>query len=151
MIVHSVSFNSSHPSAAHIRQRIRPALVQVMACHLFGAKPLPKPMLIYCQFDSWEQISVKLKSEFDHIQSRKCIWNRRPFFPGKDESMICSHTKSAQRPAICRIKWVWRRIIFQCPIALVCINTMVHEHNGTHFAGNFFTCIYVQEMCLYFT
>ena len=29
-----------------------PAFVQVMACHLFGAKPLPEPMLVYCQLDS---------------------------------------------------------------------------------------------------
>ena len=26
------------------------SLVQVMACRLFGAKPLPEPMLTYCQF-----------------------------------------------------------------------------------------------------
>ena len=30
-----------------------------MACRLFGAKPLPAPILAYCQLDSWEQISVK--------------------------------------------------------------------------------------------
>ena len=29
-----------------------------MAWHLFGAKPLPEPMLAYCQLDSWEQISM---------------------------------------------------------------------------------------------
>ena len=28
---------------------------------LFGAKPLPKPMLVYCQLDSLEQISVKFE------------------------------------------------------------------------------------------
>ena len=32
------------------------------ACRLFGAKPLPEPMLTYCQFDPHEQISVELKS-----------------------------------------------------------------------------------------
>ena len=37
------------------------ALVQVMACRLFGAKP--EPMLVYCHLDSWEQISVKFESE----------------------------------------------------------------------------------------
>ena len=37
------------------------ALVQVMACHLFGAKPLPEPMLVYWQLDSWEQISVEFE------------------------------------------------------------------------------------------
>ena len=34
-----------------------------MACRLFGAKPLPEPMLVYCQLDSWEQISVKFESD----------------------------------------------------------------------------------------
>ena len=28
-----------------------------MACRLFGAKPLPKPMLTFCQLDSKEQTS----------------------------------------------------------------------------------------------
>ena len=45
----------------------------LVAC-LFGAKPLPEPMLAYCQLDSWEQISVKFESEFCHIHSRKLIW-----------------------------------------------------------------------------
>ena len=35
-----------------------------MVCRLFGAKPLPEPMLVYCQLDSCEQISVKFESEF---------------------------------------------------------------------------------------
>ena len=33
-----------------------------MVCRQFGAKPLPEPMLAYCQFGSLEQISVKVKS-----------------------------------------------------------------------------------------
>ena len=33
-----------------MRQWIRSALVQIMACRLFGAKPLTKPVLGYCQF-----------------------------------------------------------------------------------------------------
>ena len=39
---------SSHPSAAYIRRWTRSSLIQVMACRLFGAKPLPEPMLEYC-------------------------------------------------------------------------------------------------------
>ena len=35
-------------------QWIGSALVQIMACHLFGAKPLSKPMLCYSQLDSKE-------------------------------------------------------------------------------------------------
>ena len=50
-------------------------LIQVMVCRLFGAKPLPEPMLAYCQLDSWEQISVK--SKFCHVHSRKFDWKWR--------------------------------------------------------------------------
>ena len=35
------------PSAAYMRQCTWLSLVQVMACRLFGAKPLPEPMLLY--------------------------------------------------------------------------------------------------------
>ena len=63
--------NSSPPSAAYMRQWIGSALVQIMACHLFGAKPLPQPVLAYCQLDSWEHISMKFESEFYHFHSRK--------------------------------------------------------------------------------
>ena len=34
-------------------------LVQVMACHLFSAEPLPEPMQASCQLDPKEQTSVK--------------------------------------------------------------------------------------------
>ena len=36
-----------------------PSLVQVIAYRLFRAKPLPEPMLIYCQIEPYEQSSVK--------------------------------------------------------------------------------------------
>ena len=82
--------NSSSPSAAYMRQWIWSELVQIMACHLFSTKPLPEPMLAYCQLNSWKQISVKFESEFCHFHSRKCIWNCllsqwRPFCPGGHE------------------------------------------------------------------
>ena len=35
-----------------------------MACRLFGAKSLPKPMLAYRQLDPREQVSVKFESDF---------------------------------------------------------------------------------------
>ena len=37
--------------AAYMRQWIESALVQIMACRLFGAKPFSKPMLGYRQLD----------------------------------------------------------------------------------------------------
>ena len=42
-----------------------------MACRQFGAKPLPEPLLAYCELDSWEQILVKFEWEFYHFLSRK--------------------------------------------------------------------------------
>ena len=81
---------SSPPSATYMRQWTVSVLVQTMVCRLIGAKPLPEPMLAYCRLESWEQISMKLESEFYHFHSRKCIWkchlpNWRPFCPGEDE------------------------------------------------------------------
>ena len=66
------------------------AFVQIMACSLLGTKPLSKPMLNYCQLDSWEQISVKFELEFYHFHSRKCTRNCRlprwrPLCPGGNE------------------------------------------------------------------
>ena len=51
--------NSSPPGAAYMHQWIGSALVQIMAWRLFGAKPLSKPMLSYCQLDPWGQTSLK--------------------------------------------------------------------------------------------
>ena len=43
--------NSSPPTAAYMRQWIVSALIQIMACGLFGTKPLSKLMLVYFQLD----------------------------------------------------------------------------------------------------
>ena len=50
-LVDRTCINLSPPSAAYVCQWIGSALVQIMACRLFGAKPLSKPMLGYCQLD----------------------------------------------------------------------------------------------------
>ena len=47
----SILFNSLRPIAAYMHQQTKPTLVQIMACCLFGTKPLSEPMLIYCQLD----------------------------------------------------------------------------------------------------
>ena len=44
-----------------------------MAYRLFGAKPLPEPMLAYGQLDTWEHISVKFDSEFYNFYSINAI------------------------------------------------------------------------------
>ena len=44
-------FNSYPPSAAYMRQWIGSVLIYIMACRLFGAKPLSKPVLGHCQWN----------------------------------------------------------------------------------------------------
>ena len=46
----------------------------VMACRLFGAKPLSELMLNYYQLNHWEQISVNLESKWNNSPTRKWVW-----------------------------------------------------------------------------
>ena len=62
--------NSSPPSAAYMHHWTGSALVQVMACHLFGTKPLPEPMLTYSQWTIFSEIWIQIYN----FHSRKCIW-----------------------------------------------------------------------------
>ena len=82
--VDQACITSAPPSAAYMRQWTGSSLVQIMACRLFGVKPLPEPMLPYCELDPWEPISVKFEH---HFHSIRCIWkfrlpNWQPFCPG---------------------------------------------------------------------
>ena len=45
------SINSFRPVDACMCHWTGPSLLQVMDCFLFGAKPLPEPVFIYCQLD----------------------------------------------------------------------------------------------------
>ena len=80
--------NPSPTSAAYMRRWIGTALVQIMACRLFGTEPLSKPMLVYCQLDLKQQTSVKFEWKYIILHWWKCIWkcllrNGRPFCPGE--------------------------------------------------------------------
>ena len=44
---------------------------------LFSNKPLPRPVLTYCQFDPWGQISVTLESKCTRFLSGKFVWKCR--------------------------------------------------------------------------
>ena len=72
-MVSILCINSSLPSAAYMRKWIGSALVQIMACRLFGAKPLPEPMLTYCKLDHGEQTLVKFESKYKPFHPWKCI------------------------------------------------------------------------------
>ena len=48
-----------------------------MSCRLFGDNPLSKPVMIYCQLDPKEHISMKLYLKFKSFPSRKYMWKCR--------------------------------------------------------------------------
>ena len=62
LLTYPPHFNSSLPSVTYILQWIGLALVQIMVCRLFGAKPLSQPMLCNCQLDLWEYTSHSVES-----------------------------------------------------------------------------------------
>ena len=83
-------FNSSPPSAAYMRLWIRSALVQIMACHLFGAKPLSKPgsaglLWIEPIGTNFSEILIKIQN-FSFIKMHMKVLAAKwlPFFPGGD-------------------------------------------------------------------
>ena len=77
---------SSPPNAAYMHQWIASALVQIMVCRLFGAKPLSKPML--CAIVNWSlrnkfQRNFSQKSNFKKACLKMSSAKWRPFCPGK--------------------------------------------------------------------
>ena len=56
----------------YMRQWTMPPLIQIIACRLFGAKPLSKPMLTNFQMDPNES-----SSQFKHFRLRRCVWKCR--------------------------------------------------------------------------
>ena len=85
--------NSSPPGVAYMRWWTGSAVVQVMACCLFSAKPLPKPMGTYCQLDPEEQSSK---------QNTKLFIEEIAF-----ENVVCEMAAFLSRGR-------WVKIPFQC-------------------------------------
>ena len=68
--------NSLRPVGHQVGQWTGSSLVEVMACHLFGAMQLVhQPMLTYCQLNLLQQISVKFESKLVRIIFQIYIWN----------------------------------------------------------------------------
>ena len=70
-------FNPSRPSNAYMRRWIGSSFGQIMACVLFGAKPLSQPMLDYCWLELSEQIAVKFELKLLSFHSKWCTWKCR--------------------------------------------------------------------------
>ena len=66
VLITATTFITHLPLVPHICQWIGSALIQIMACRLFGAKPLSKPELDYYQLDPMNKLqwSFSQKSNF---------------------------------------------------------------------------------------
>ena len=85
--------NSSPHSAAYMRQWIGSALVQIMACRLFGAKPLSKPILLLSigpLVTNFNDILIKKTLFIPENASENNVSELRPFCPGGDEIIFWS-------------------------------------------------------------
>ena len=100
-----------------MRQWIGLIMVQIMACCLFGTKPLSEPMLGYYQLDHKEQTSVKFWSKYKTFHSRKHIWkywlwNGEHFVPGRCVNYIYQVVKLRPTSIVC---WC-----HQCESVMLC-------------------------------
>ena len=72
-LVGIVFISSLRPSDAYMRQFNMPTLVEIMACRLFGAKPLSEPMLPYCQLDPKEHIFNEILTKIPKFSFKKIL------------------------------------------------------------------------------
>ena len=75
----------------HINKMRGSSLVQVMARRLFGAKPLPEPILTLCQFDPWWYLSQKT----DVFFQESIFWQKSQPISGYRWYRKCEQTVSA--------------------------------------------------------
>ena len=77
-----------------MHQWIRSALIQVMACRLFGAKALSKPMLGYCQLDPYEQKNSEILIKIQNFS----------FIKNASEHIICEMAAILSRWRLVKLK-----------------------------------------------
>ena len=126
------------PSDAYMHQSVQHTLVQIMACRLFGAKPLSRPMLPYCQLDPKEHISVIFYVKF------------KVFIQG-----------NALKNVVCEMVAIFSRsqcVGWDCRCMSTCLwmwwyynlNSFHPRQNGSHFADDIFRFIFLNENFFFF-
>ena len=146
-------WDSYPPSTAYMRQWIGSALVQIMTCRLFGAKPLSKPMLDYCQLEHRNKIRWYFNQNtkcfiHENASQKYRLRNGSHFVDGEGELMTigvgrtdllqftdkyhvthaCWNITSGT-PLLSKINWAW--IINRTH----CILWEVINHTGYNFNG----------------
>ena len=105
--------NSYPPNVTYMRQWIGWVLVQIMACRLFGAKPLSKPMLGYGQLDPWGQTSLKFQSIYI-ISIHENVF----------QNIVCGMTAILSRGnELTNIETLWFRVKITIILQTSCLGT----------------------------
>ena len=106
--------NLLRPGDACIHHRIRPPLIQIMVCRLFGAKPLSEPMQDYFQLDTCKHISVKSSTKYNSFHSIKCVWKSCLQNGGHLTRSQCIKMRAGARSfVVTRQGWYSTRVIAQ--------------------------------------
>ena len=121
---------NSSPLVPHMRRWIGSALVQIMACCLFGAKPLSKSILLLSigtLETNFSEIFIKIQNfSFTkmHLKISSAKW--WPFCPGGDELRLSMPCHVLQWITVC----YGRDIIFPCATILVTLSCPRTGHHG---------------------
>ena len=91
------------------------SLVHVMNWHLSSAKPLPEPILIFCQLGPWHQEQTSMELKYSNYHSQKNAF----------EQVYCKMALILFKPH--------------------CVNSLRPWQNGRHFADDIFKCIFFNE------
>ena len=96
------------PSAPYVRLWTGSALDKVMACHLLGAKPLPQPMMTFCQLNPEDPTPMKSESKY------KIFIHENEF-----ENVVCEMTAIVSRSHCVNI------LFYLCPSNALRLPSMV--------------------------
>ena len=160
-------------SDAYVRRQSVTLLVQIMACRLFGAKPLSEPMLEYCQQHAC-QILIEIHTfSFTKIHLKMSSGKWRPICLCLNVSNIISvsfwrsdvlraWTKPPVSAPLRVFAWqihsdgcCWIRLFIVREVWGACagtleagsgnFNTLRPRQNGRHFPDDIFKCISLNE------
>ena len=116
LTIRYTTYNLLKHGYAYMRQWTESTLVQVMACRLFGLKPLPEPLLTYCSLIGWtwnqythdDVIKWNLFRVADHLCREFTVhrWTART--KASDAELWCFFFDLRLNKRLSKQSWGWR-------------------------------------------
>ena len=105
---------------AYMPQSTRPLLIQVMVCGLFIAKPLPEPVLAYCQLAHWNQFSVKFETKYDTFHYKYIKMSSIVATMSQPRCVIKRHIHTKAMEFICNMFGLFSCRIYRKILSRIC-------------------------------